>query len=123
MKIVGWSSSLPPSVISARAIVRMFHRFELTTRRSDLSFTQYRILGYLQNGPRRAGEVAIAAAVKKPTVSTLLSGLRERGWIADRTDPVDGRVVKVVLTASGVARLRGFDNSETCGLLPSPPGG
>jgi DNA-binding MarR family transcriptional regulator len=110
MKIAGRSSSLSPGIISARAIVRMFHRFELMTRNSDLSFAQYRILGYLQNGPRRAGELAIAAAVKKPTVSTLLNGLRQRGWIADRTDPVDGRVVKVVLTASGLTRLRAFDN-------------
>ncbi len=110
MKIAGRSSNLSPEVIGARAIVRMFHRFESTARNSDLSFAQYRILGFLQNGPRRAGELAIAAAVKKPTVSTLLNGLRQRGWIADRTDPVDGRVVNLVLTASGLTRLRAFDN-------------
>lgn len=88
----------------------MFHRFESATRDSDLSFAQYRILGFLQNGPHRAGELALASAVKKPTVSTLLNGLRQRGWISFRTDPVDGRVVNVVLTASGHKRLRAFDN-------------
>ena len=88
----------------------MFHRFEGAARNSDLSFAQYRILGFLQNGPRRAGELALAAAVKKPTVSTVLNGLRRRGWISDLTDSADGRVVTVVLTASGRKRLREFDN-------------
>ena len=103
-------SNLPPRILSARAIVRMFYRFESATRNSDLSFAQYRILGFLQNGPRRAGEVALASAVKRPTVSTVLNGLRQRGWISDRTDPVDGRVVNLVLTPSGRQRLREFDN-------------
>ena len=110
MKIPGSSSNLPPRILSARAVVRMFHRFETATRNSDLSFAQYRILGFLQNGPHRAGQLALASAVKKPTVSTVLNGLRKRGWIADRTDPVDGRVVTVVLTPSGRKRLRAFDN-------------
>ena len=52
----------------------------------------------------------MAAAVKKPTVSTVLNGLRRRGWISDLTDSADGRVVTVVLTASGRKRLREFDN-------------
>jgi DNA-binding MarR family transcriptional regulator len=110
MKISGRSSNLPPRILSARAIVRMFHRFEGAVRNSDLSFAQYRILGFLQNGPRRAGELALASAVKKPTVSTVLNGLRRRGWISDLTDSADGRVVTVVLTASGRKRLREFDN-------------
>lgn len=110
MKISGSSSNLPPRILSARAIVRMFHRFETAVRNSDLSFAQYRILGFLQNGPRRAGELALASAVKKPTVSSVLNGLRQRGWISDLTDSVDGRVVTVVLTASGRKRLREFDN-------------
>lgn len=110
MKISGSSSNLPPRILGARAIVRMFHRFESATRDSDLSFAQYRILGFLQNAPRRAGELALASAVKKPTVSTVLNGLRRRGWISDLTDSADGRVVTVVLTASGRKRLREFDD-------------
>ena len=110
MKISGSSANLSPRILSARAIVRMFHRFETAVRNSDLSFAQYRILGFLQNGPRRAGELALASAVKKPTVSTVLNGLRRRGWISDLTDSADGRVVTVVLTASGRKRLREFDN-------------
>jgi DNA-binding MarR family transcriptional regulator len=59
---------------------------------------------------RIARELALASTVKKPTVSTVLNGLRKRGWISDQTDPVDGRVVTVVLTPSGRKRLRVFDN-------------
>jgi DNA-binding MarR family transcriptional regulator len=110
MKVRGSASNLPARILSARAIVRMFHRFESASRDSDLSFAQYRILGFLQNGPYRAGELALASAVKKPTVSSLLNGLRSRGWISFRTDPVDGRVVNVLLTASGRKRLRAFDD-------------
>lgn len=110
MKKAGITSNLSPRILSARAIVRMFHRFESAARDSDLSFAQYRILGFLQNGPRRAGELALASAVKRPTVSTVLNGLRQRGWISDRTDTIDGRVVNIVLTPSGRQRLREFDN-------------
>ena len=110
MKLASNLANLPPRILSARAIVRMFHRFESASRDSDLSFAQYRILGFLQNGPHRAGGLALASAVKKPTVSALLNGLRQRGWILDRTNPVDGRVVTVVLTPSGRRRLRAFDN-------------
>src|SRR5260370_37437803 len=98
MKIPGSSSNLPPRILSARAVVRMFHRFETATRNSDLSFAQYRILGFLQNGPHRAGQLALASAVQKPTRSTVVNGLRKHGWLSERNRPVDGRVVTVAPT-------------------------
>jgi len=88
----------------------VLHReLELATRQADMSMGQYRILLMLRTGPRRAGEIAAAASLKKPTVSVLLNGLRERGWIDDGVDPIDGRVSRVELTPSGLARMKAFE--------------
>ena len=64
---------------------------------------------FLRNGPKRAGAIAAAGAVKKPTVSAMLGALREKGWIADTPDPADGRVVAVSLTNAGRARMEAFE--------------
>ena len=63
---------------------------------------QYRTLLYLLGGSRRAGELAAANAVTKPTVSAMINGLREQGWVADAVDETgDGRVTRIELTAAG----------------------
>jgi DNA-binding MarR family transcriptional regulator len=95
--------------ISARLIVRVANQFEILARQSDITMAEYRTLAFLQDGSRRAGEMAFLAAVKRPTMSALLGGLRRKSWISDKLDPVDGRVLRIVLTPSGRARLRRFD--------------
>jgi DNA-binding MarR family transcriptional regulator len=104
------ATRLKPKVISARLIVRVAHQFDDLARSADITMAEYRTLAYLQDGSRRAGEMALLAAVKKPTMSALLAGLRHKGWVSYKVDPIDGRVLKVILTASGRSRLHRFDN-------------
>src|SRR5262245_40610357 len=93
---------------TVRAVVVLHRELELATRQAEMSMGQYRILLMLRTGPWRAGEIAAAASLKRPTVSVLLNGLRERGWIADSIDPVDGRVTRVELTSAGLDKMKAF---------------
>jgi DNA-binding MarR family transcriptional regulator len=93
-----------------RLVVSLYREFEQVARRGDLSMAQYRTLLYLLGGSRRAGELAAANAVTKPTVSAMITGLRQQGWVADVVDETgDGRVTRVELTREGRGRLARFE--------------
>jgi len=97
-------------VHGVRLVVSLYREFEQVARRGDLSMAQYRTLLYLLGGSRRAGELAAANAVTKPTVSAMINGLRQQGWVTDVVDDAgDGRVTRVELTAAGRARLAAFE--------------
>jgi DNA-binding MarR family transcriptional regulator len=97
-------------VHGVRLVVSLYREFEQVARRGDLSMAQYRTLLYLLGGSRRAGELAAANAVTKPTVSAMINGLRQQGWVADAVDVTDdGRVTRVELTDAGRRRLEGFE--------------
>ena len=86
-------------VPGVRLVVSLYREFEQVARRGDLSMAQYRTLLYLLGGSRRAGELAAANEVTKPTVSAMINGLRQQGWVADAADETgDGRVTRVELT-------------------------
>ena len=95
--------------LSVRAIIVFYREFERVTRDADISLAQYRTMLYLKGGAKRAGAIAAAGAVKKPTISAMLSNLRDKGWIADEADSDDGRAVSVALTAKGRARLAALE--------------
>ncbi len=97
-------------VPGVRLVVSLYREFEQVARRGDLSMAQYRTLLYLLGGSRRAGELAAANAVTKPTVSSMINGLRQQGWVSDAIDGTrDGRVTRIELTAAGRARLAQFE--------------
>jgi DNA-binding MarR family transcriptional regulator len=95
--------------LAIRSIVSLYREFEQVARRADISLGQYRTLLYLRTGPKNAGAIAAAGEIKKPTVSALLNGLRDKGWIATADDPADARVTQVVLTPAGKARMDAFE--------------
>jgi DNA-binding MarR family transcriptional regulator len=97
-------------VPGVRLVVSLYREFEQVARRGDMSMAQYRTLLYLLAGSRRAGELAAAGAVTKPTVSSMINGLRQQGWVADADDEAgDGRVTRIELTPAGRARLERFE--------------
>lgn len=97
-------------VPGVRLVVSLYREFEQVARRGDMSMAQYRTLLYLLAGSRRAGELAAAGAVTKPTVSSMINGLRQQGWVADAQDETgDGRVTRVELTPAGRDRLDRFE--------------
>lgn len=104
-------------VHGVRLVVSLYREFEQVARQGDLSMAQYRTLLYLLGGSRRAGELAAANAVTKPTVSAMINGLRQQGWVADAVDVTDdGRVTRVELTEAGRLRLERFE-AELAGRM------
>jgi DNA-binding MarR family transcriptional regulator len=67
----------------------------------DLSLPQYRVLGLLSSGHERAGDLAARLAVTKPTLTALVDGLAERGYVVRETPAGDRRAVRVSITDDG----------------------
>jgi len=98
-------------ISGVRLVVSLYREFEQVARRGDLSMAQYRTLLYLLGGSRRAGELAAANAVTKPTVTAMINGLRQAGWVADAIDEAgDGRVTRIELTQAGRERVESFED-------------
>ncbi|MCK8784814.1 MarR family transcriptional regulator [Roseomonas sp. NAR14] len=97
------------AIRAVRAIMILYREFEQAARGSEMNTGQYRTLLFLRSGPKRAGEIAEAAMLKKPTVTSRLNGLREKGWIRDSADPRDGRAARIEITRAGVAEMKSFE--------------
>lgn len=82
---------------------------------SQIEPAAYSVLFTLQReGPQRMTAISRHLGVGKPTLSRQLSTLEERGFIAKKADPADGRALVVSLTEQGRARLESAqkDRSE-----------
>ena len=68
---------------------------------SELSLPQYRVLGLLSTGDERATQLAARLAVTKPTLTALIDGLVERGFVVRETTDGDRRAVRLSITDAG----------------------
>jgi len=72
----------------------------------NLSPGRMTILMMLYNGESKtAAEIAERAGVTRPTVSGLVRGLMEGGWMISKRDPMDRRRENLSLTDEGRQRL------------------
>ncbi|WP_243394207.1 MarR family winged helix-turn-helix transcriptional regulator [Mycobacterium ahvazicum] len=65
----------------------------------DLSLTQLRVLGILRDREPVMAELATYLGLERSTVSGLIDRAAQRGLVRKTTDAVDGRSVRVSLTA------------------------
>jgi DNA-binding MarR family transcriptional regulator len=70
-----------------------------------ISRSEAGLLSSLTGGSRRITELADLEGHAQPTMTLLVKRLEQRGWVARRRDPADGRVVLVSLTDAGIAAL------------------
>jgi DNA-binding MarR family transcriptional regulator len=61
------------------------------------------VLGLLSSGHERATELASKLAVTKPTLTSLIDGLVERGFVERGGADGDRRAVRLVITPAGSA--------------------
>jgi DNA-binding MarR family transcriptional regulator len=108
----------PDPILAVRAIVAIYREFEQVARRSDISLAQYRLMLYLRSGPKRAGEIAAAGAIAKPTVSLAVNALRDKGWIESATDSMDGRATRIIITRAGNERMVAFEAELAARIAP-----
>lgn len=73
----------------------------LENHATELSLPQYRVLGLLAGGSERATELAARLAVTKPTLTALIDGLVERGYVARESSDDDRRAVRLSVTPAG----------------------
>lgn len=95
----------------ARAIMAISREFDKVAREYDMSIALYRLLLFLKDGPRRAGEVAATSLVTRATISGHISALREKEWISVELEPHDRRVTRIVLTDAGRMAMENFDDN------------
>jgi DNA-binding MarR family transcriptional regulator len=93
----------PRSVSAVRTIVFLAREFERACQQSDVSLPQLRLLLFLRDGPKRAGELAARVAIKRPTLTALVAGLERDGQLRRVSVQRDGRGVHIELTPSGLA--------------------
>ena len=98
-------------ILMARTVVVLFRQFERIAREMDITIPQYRFLLFLKRGPKRAGELAVEAAIRKPTASGLIADMEKRGLIELASDKDDGRSIRLTLTRKGLTKHREFEEA------------
>lgn len=85
--------------------------------REDLTPSQISALASLDgHGPLRLGELARVEAISPPSLTKIIGGLEQRGFVERTGDPTDRRSAVVDLTAAGRAALQAVRNERTAFL-------
>lgn len=89
------------SLLSAHA--RLMKQFVAEDSWQDLSMREYDVLYTLskRREPVRMGELHRQVLLSQPALSRMVDRLVERGLVARRPDPADGRGVRLSLTDAG----------------------
>jgi len=80
---------------------------------ADLTFPQLRALSVLQRGNVSMGELAETLGIGLAAASTLADRMARRQFIVRRSDPEDGRVVRLALSARGRALIERMERGRT----------
>ena len=104
---------------AARALSLAARSLERAAAVRDLTLAQFRILALIAAGDERSTLLAERLAVAKPTITAVVDGLVERGFVAREAVVGDRRSIRVGLTPAGVAALRGAEDemAETLGRI------
>jgi DNA-binding MarR family transcriptional regulator len=93
------NETVSPATEAARAVVRVARMLEHACR--ELTLPQYRLLVMVASGDQRASKLAGRLALSKPTVTAVVDGLVERGYLTRSEACGDRRAVDLSLTESG----------------------
>jgi len=95
---------------AARALALAARSLERAAAACDLSLAQFRILALVAAGDERSSLLAERLAVAKPTITAVVDGLVERGFVAREAVAGDRRSIRVALTPAGEVALRAADD-------------
>ncbi len=89
-----------------RIIARLARVFETCLAdEQSMSLAQYRVLAFLSEGEWAASALADWLSVSRPSVTAMVDGLVERGWVTREHSPTDRRRVLHLLTDDGRRQL------------------
>jgi DNA-binding MarR family transcriptional regulator len=97
-------STVPGLATALRTtILRLARRLrQMRDESLDLNGNQLSAMAVLLNsGDQLMGELAAAERIRPPSMTRIVNGLEERGFVARRPDPRDGRQCLVTLTEPG----------------------
>jgi DNA-binding MarR family transcriptional regulator len=106
------SADLPRA---ARALTLAARALERAAAARDLTLAQFRVLVLIAAGDERSSLLAERLAVAKPTITAVVDGLVERGFVGREAVAGDRRSIRVALTPAGATALRSAEQemSET----------
>jgi long-chain acyl-CoA synthetase len=84
---------------------------ELGLTVADLSLSQYRILGILDEGSAMSSSLAERLAVRPPSVTAVIDGLVARGLVVRTHSEDDRRRISLGMTPQGQAVLQAADRA------------
>lgn len=104
---------------AARALTLAARALERAAAARDLTLAQFRVLALVDAGDERSTLLADRLAVAKPTITAVVDGLVERGFVAREAVVGDRRKIRVALTPAGVLALRAAEDEmgETLGRI------
>src|SRR5205807_10061881 len=88
-----------PESTHVRTLARLARMLERGA--GELSLPQFRVLAMVDEGGERASHLAERLAVAKPTVTAVVDGLVERGYLSRSADADDRRATRITLTPAG----------------------
>lgn len=87
------------------AVARLARVFERRLADEGMTLAQFRLLAFLSEGEWAASKVADSLAVSRPSLTALVDGLVDQGWVERKESPADRRSVLHHLTGPGRTRL------------------
>ncbi len=88
---------------AVRALALAARKLERAT--GDLTLAQYRVLALVAGGDERSSLVAERLAVARPTITAVVDGLVERGFLTREAVAGDRRSQRLVVSDAGRAAL------------------
>lgn len=101
---------------AARAIALLARVLERAA--GDMTLAQYRVLALVAAGDERASLLAGRLAITKPSVSAVVDGLVERGYLAREPVAQDRRAIRLCITKPGTRALEAAEGAMAERLEP-----
>ena len=98
---------------AARAIALAARNLERAASTRDLTLAQYRVLAQVAAGDERSSLLAERLAVAKPTITAVVDGLVERGYVERSSVDGDRRSIRIAVTKAGRQALRAAEAEMT----------
>src|SRR5690349_20856452 len=96
---------------AARALALAARSLERSAAENDLTLAQYRVLALVAAGDERSSLLANRLAVAKPTITAVVDGLVERGFVVREAIAGDRRSLRLGVTPAGTAALHSAEQS------------
>ncbi|MCG2620823.1 MarR family transcriptional regulator [Arthrobacter sp. I2-34] len=116
---LGSEDALRPDVLAVDlriAVMRTSRRLRTEASGDIVPPGQYAVLAHLTGGPRTLRELAEREQVQAPSMTRIVNGLVEQGYVAREPHPADGRQILVRITGSGEAVLSEARSHRTAWL-------